>query len=72
VCAACARNGKEPGVGGVYDEALMRAYVQKGARFILSGSDLAFLMAGAKSRSKMLRSIPLDTEQDQALERAAS
>jgi 2-keto-3-deoxy-L-rhamnonate aldolase RhmA len=72
VCAACARHGKVPGVGGVYDEALMHAYVQKGARFILSGSDLAFLMAGAKSRSKMLRSIPLDTEQDQALERAAS
>ena len=61
VCAACARHGKVPGVGGVYDEALMTAYVQKGARFILSGSDLAFLMTGAKSRSNMLRSIPLDT-----------
>ena len=32
----------------------------KGARLILSGSDLAFLMTGARSRSTMLRSIPLD------------
>ncbi|OLL29200.1 aldolase [Burkholderia sp. SRS-W-2-2016] len=72
VCAACARHGKVPGVGGVYDEALMRAYVQKGARFILSGSDLAFLMSGAKSRSTMLRSISLAVEQGAALERVAS
>ena len=48
-----------PGVGGVYDEALMREYVGKGARLILSGSDLAFLMAGARARSSMLRTIPL-------------
>lgn len=60
VVAACRRHGKTPGVGGVYDEALMREYVAKGARLILSGSDLAFLMAGARSRSAMLRSIALD------------
>lgn len=59
VVAACKRHGKTPGVGGVYDETLMREYVQKGARLILSGSDLAFLMAGARSRSAMLRSIPM-------------
>jgi len=28
----------------------MEEYIQKGARLILSGSDLAFLMAGARSR----------------------
>lgn len=60
VVAACRHHGKVPGVGGVYDEALMREYVGKGARLILSGSDLAFLMAGARSRSSMLRSIPLE------------
>lgn len=59
VCQACERHGKVAGVGGVYDEALMREYVGKGARLILSGSDLAFLMAGAKARSSMLRTIPL-------------
>lgn len=57
--AACARHGKTLGVGGVYDEALMREYVGMGARLILSGSDLAFLMTGARARSAMLRSIAL-------------
>lgn len=59
VAAACRTHGKFLGVGGVYDEALMREYVGKGARLILSGSDLAFLMAGARARSSKLRSIPL-------------
>ncbi|MEO6022632.1 MAG: aldolase/citrate lyase family protein, partial [Burkholderiales bacterium] len=59
VCAACVKHGKYPGVGGVYDDALMKFYIQKGARFILSGSDLAFLIAGAKARTGMLRDIPL-------------
>ncbi|BFG80110.1 aldolase/citrate lyase family protein [Paraburkholderia terrae] len=72
VCAACARHSKVPGVGGVYDEALMSAYVQKGARFILSGSDLAFLMQGAKARSSMLRSIPLGAAEEPSLQRQAS
>ncbi len=62
VCAACHKHGKVPGVGGVYDEALMTAYIQKGSRFILSGSDLAFLMSGAKSRAAMLRAIALDSQ----------
>lgn len=60
VFAACRKHGKFAGVGGVYDEALMREYVGKGARLILSGSDLAFLMAGARARSSMLRAIDLD------------
>jgi 2-keto-3-deoxy-L-rhamnonate aldolase RhmA len=59
VFAACERHGKVGGVGGVYDDALMAEYIRKGARLILSGSDLAFLMAGARSRSSMLRSISL-------------
>lgn len=37
----------------------MAEYIHKGARLILSGSDLAFLMAGARSRSSVLRSISL-------------
>ncbi len=59
VFAACRRHGKFAGVGGVYDEALMAQYIDKGARLILSGSDLAFLMSGAKSRSGVLRALPL-------------
>ncbi len=59
VCAACTRNKLFAGVGGVYDEAIMTDYIQMGARLILSGSDLGFLMQGAQMRSKMLRSITL-------------
>lgn len=59
VFAACKRHGKACGLGGVYDDALMTEYIEKGARLILSGSDLAFFMAGARIRSSMLRSISL-------------
>ncbi len=59
VCKACSRSGIFPGVGGVYDEAVMKRYVDMGARFILSGSDLAFMMHGARARSGMLRGIAL-------------
>jgi 2-keto-3-deoxy-L-rhamnonate aldolase RhmA len=59
VCDACHKHGVIPGVGGVYDDALMKLYVDMGSRFILSGSDLAFLMQGARMRSKMLREIEL-------------
>lgn len=60
VFAACRRHGKVAGVGGVYDHALMAEYIGKGARLILSGSDLAFLMTGARQRASTLRSIKLD------------
>jgi 2-keto-3-deoxy-L-rhamnonate aldolase RhmA len=46
-------------MGGVYDPALMEAYIRAGMRLILSGNDLAFLMAGARQRASMLRSIKL-------------
>jgi 2-keto-3-deoxy-L-rhamnonate aldolase RhmA len=57
VIAACKKHGKFPGMGGVYDPALMKKYVGMGMRFILSGNDLAFLMAAAKERATMLRGL---------------
>jgi 2-keto-3-deoxy-L-rhamnonate aldolase RhmA len=57
VIAACRKHGKFPGMGGVYDPALMKKYVAMGMRFILSGNDLAFLMAAARERSTMLRAL---------------
>ena len=36
-------------MGGVYDEKLMQRYIDMGARFILAGGDLGFLMDGAAS-----------------------
>jgi 2-keto-3-deoxy-L-rhamnonate aldolase RhmA len=57
VGAACARHGKVMGMGGVYDEKVAPEYIRLGARFILSGSDHAFLMAGASQRAKFLRGL---------------
>jgi 2-keto-3-deoxy-L-rhamnonate aldolase RhmA len=59
VIDACRRHGKYPGMGGVYDQPLMQKYIVMGMRFILSGSDLSFLMAGAGSRAAFLRSIKI-------------
>ena len=50
VIGACRRHGKWPGMGGIYDTTHAKTYVQMGARFILGGSDLAFISAGAKAR----------------------
>lgn len=57
VIAACRKHGKHPGMGGVYDHALFPKYVGMGMRFILSGSDASFLMAGASARAAFLRGL---------------
>lgn len=57
VISACRKHGKYPGMGGVYDHALFPRYVALGMRFILGGSDAAFLMAGASARSAFLRGL---------------
>jgi 2-keto-3-deoxy-L-rhamnonate aldolase RhmA len=57
VVAACRRHGKYPGMGGVYDPPLMKRYIELGMRFVLSGSDLAFMMAAARERARFLRSV---------------
>jgi len=56
VISACSKFNKTPGMGGVYDEVLMSEYIDMGMKFILSGSDLSFMMASAKQKSKNLRS----------------
>jgi len=57
VIAACRKHEKIPGMGGVYDQALFPKFVAMGMRFILSGSDVAFLMAGASARASFLRGL---------------
>jgi 2-keto-3-deoxy-L-rhamnonate aldolase RhmA len=59
--AACRTHGKWPGMGGIYDEKLMRRYIDMGARFILAGGDLGFLLDGAGKRAAFLRSIQRST-----------
>ncbi len=57
VIAACKKHGKYPGMGGVYEPKLMEKYIGYGMRMILSGSDLSFIMAGAKARTEFLRGV---------------
>ncbi len=52
---ACKTSGKFPGMAGIYNEAFMPRYIEMGARFILSGQDASFMMAGAQSRTGFLR-----------------
>lgn len=59
VIAACRRHNVHPGMGGVYDPKLMERYIVMGMRFILSGGDLSFLMAGARERAKFLHALPV-------------
>ncbi len=56
---ACRKRGKFLGLGGVYDHTNAVRYIQMGARFILSGADHAYLMAGAAARTEFLRDIKL-------------
>ncbi len=55
---ACSRHGKVLGMGGVYDEENASRYVGIGARFILSGSDHSYLMAGADNRAAFFSALP--------------
>ena len=59
VIAACKKHNKHPGMGGVYDQKLMDKYIGYGMRFILSGGDLSFLMAGARARAEFLHNLKL-------------
>ena len=53
--AACQKHNKFPGMAGIYNETIMPRYIDMGARFILSGQDAQFMMAGATSRTGNLR-----------------
>ena len=57
VLAACKKHGVHPGMGGIYDHPTMERYVTMGARFVLCGSDISFLMAGAQARVDFLRGV---------------
>ena len=59
VIEACRKHGIHPGMGGVYDQKLMEKYIGYGMRFILSGGDMSFLMAGARDRANFLHGLKL-------------
>jgi 2-keto-3-deoxy-L-rhamnonate aldolase RhmA len=45
-------------MGGIYDDLAAR-YIKMGVRMVLGGSDLSYLMAGARSRAGALHGIDL-------------
>ena len=55
VVDACQAHGKFAGIGGVYEERLMRQYIGMGVRLVLAGNDLGFMTSAAGEREKMLR-----------------
>jgi 2-keto-3-deoxy-L-rhamnonate aldolase RhmA len=55
---ACRRHGKVLGMGGVYDEEHASRYVGMGARFVLTGSDHSYIVAGADNRAGFFNGLP--------------
>jgi len=59
--AACRRHGKHVGVGGLSTRPdLVAQFVKMGARFVSTGTDLAFLAAACAQKAKQVRDIALD------------
>ena len=58
VIAACRKNGKHAGIGGLTSRPqLMAEFVKLGARFVSMGTDLGFLLDGAKPRAQWVRDL---------------
>jgi 2-keto-3-deoxy-L-rhamnonate aldolase RhmA len=56
VVAACQKQGKWPGLGGVYGKELAKRYIGRGMRFILAGNDLGLLLSAAQDQAAFVRS----------------
>jgi 4-hydroxy-2-oxoheptanedioate aldolase len=58
--AACRKRGKHVGVGGLATRPQLAAeFVKMGARYVSTGTDLAFLLAEAAARARQVREIAL-------------
>jgi 2-keto-3-deoxy-L-rhamnonate aldolase RhmA len=58
VIAACQRHGKIAGIGGLARRPdLLQRYVSRGARLVSMGTDLSFLMEGAKLQAAVVRGL---------------
>ena len=55
VIDACAAHGKWPGVGGLYQEPLLRPHLEAGMRLVLGGTDMALTTDALRQRMEMLR-----------------
>jgi 4-hydroxy-2-oxoheptanedioate aldolase len=60
VAQACRAHGKVLGVGGIrHNVALQGDLVRLGARFVIAGTDVNYVLAGARLDTTALRAIPL-------------
>jgi 2-keto-3-deoxy-L-rhamnonate aldolase RhmA len=56
--AACRKHGKHTGVGGLATRPqLVAEFVKMGARYVSTGTDLAFLLAAATDKAKQVQEI---------------
>jgi 4-hydroxy-2-oxoheptanedioate aldolase len=61
VADACRRHGKTLGMGGINDDEDARRYIAMGSRFITSGNDHSFIVAGSIERAKFYRDLAAAT-----------
>ena len=55
VVAACAKHGKWPGMGGAYSDELLKLYIGKGMKLILSGNDMPLMIGATKALQSRVR-----------------
>ena len=56
--SACRKHGKHVGIGGLSSRPdLVERFVQMGARYVSTGTDLAFLAEAAAARANQVREI---------------
>ena len=55
VVDACRAHDKFAGIGGIYEDALLRRYIGMGVRLVIGGGDLGFMQAAASARASQLR-----------------
>ena len=57
VCAACRAHGKILGMGGINDNEDAARFVGMGCRYVLTGSDHSYILAGASDKATFMRGL---------------